>query len=1265
MRVVLFFMSIFFVIWTSAQVAIAKVDLAPSKSYRVLPGHVIVKFKPNESVGKFSLQKAQGAPRIQQKMAAFSVQQIEAVFPEAQTPIDASQAELSRIFELRFSDAFEPDFVAQSFASAPEVQYAEPVYLIPYHAIPNDPRFPEQEHLPQIFAPQAWDVTKGSASVIIAVVDTGVDWDHPDLAANIWVNTKERLDGIDNDNNGYIDDIRGWDFVDNATSPAVGEDANTPDNNPMDFDGHGTYVAGLAAGVTNNAVGIGSVGWNCKIMPLRVGWRQSNGEGVGRSDWMAKAFIYAADNGASVINLSYGSSEVVGDAARYAYNKGALVVTSSGNDNTSSTDSFLNTLPFVINVAALSDKDKKANYSSFGPWVTVSAPGGDIFSVNPAGLLTTSFNNTYARVRGTSFAAPLVAGLAGLLKAQNPQARPGDILIQIVETADHIDALNPGYEGRLGSGRINAFRAVTEKVVAEPRLSILQVIIDDQTTGNNNGRLESGETAFLKIKLANDWADASNVNAILQSQDEAVQVIRANSSYNTIPGIASLGSNFATNETAPFEVVVSSDALPHQIEFQLQVSTPTGYSKALDFQVALAPFILLVDDDNGIDVDKYYRAAFDSLKLTYNVWDRHRQGPVSGAVLQNYPLVIWLCEWEFPSLNADDRTAIASYLSAGGNLFLSGQDIGWDLNATDSDINEYYESGGQSKTFFESYLHSRYLLDDSNYSTLSGVPGDPIGDGLQFTVFQPGRQLENQYPDELTPVNGGVSIFNYPNGNSGAVRYSGSYRMVYFGFGGYEGIVQETIRLQVLRRLMEWFSGISVTVDVPKDTENTTQPQSITAHVVSGRHPLSNVNLYWKIQGNTSFRKVPMAAIATDQYQGFIPPQTVGTVTFVVLAKTQNGFFNVIEEYSFFIGADQEPPVLSQPTRIPSQLANKGPFTVAINATDNQEVDPSSGLVHFYSEQGLPDSSALQLVDGIFKGAIDHKFAFSDSVFYYFSVADQSLKRNRGTSELFSFMVGRDDFESDLSAWITADGSGWTLDNIAAEGLKSLRWNPLKYQPGTATIITMTNLLDFSDLKQAILHFKFFHILRSEDYAVLELSRDQGQHWDEISPRYTGTAVKSQTDRFFDAYLSLADFVGAGNENIKLRLRVSLGEGNPLPGSGFYLDQLEISSFTKAKMPAEVMVPQDFSLTQNYPNPFNSSTSIVFAVPVQTEVSLRIYNMHGQLIRSLMNREYNAGIHAVAWDGKGDDGVAVPSGIYFYTLKAANFTNSKKMLLIK
>jgi len=280
-----------------------------------------------------------------------------------------------------------------------------------------------------IDAPEAWDIETGSSDIVIAVVDSGIDYKHEDLTENIWNNTDEiPNNGIDDDNNGYIDDFRGWNF-------------NGDDNDPMPYryNQHGTMCAGVIGAIGNNGVGIAGVCWDCSLMPVKCFENDFS-----YSDILADGIIYAADNGADIISMSWGSyeeSQLIKDAIEYAYSKGCVLVSAAGNENTRE-KSYPAAFENVISVAATDKNDKKASFSNWGSWIDVAAPGLDIY--------TTERNNQYRCFSGTSAACPHVAGVAGLLLSKDRSLTQENILTIIKSGAD--EGRKGISEGKIGYG---------------------------------------------------------------------------------------------------------------------------------------------------------------------------------------------------------------------------------------------------------------------------------------------------------------------------------------------------------------------------------------------------------------------------------------------------------------------------------------------------------------------------------------------------------------------------------------------------------------------------------------------------------------------------------------------------------------------------------------------------------------------------------------------------------------------------------------------
>ena len=798
------------------------------------PGTVIVKMKSETQ----SLRKYRMTSELQSLQSKYSVHTTERMI-KATNAKSIGREELDRIFIFKTDNATDILSLARKIAQEPTVEYAEPNYILESHSVPNDPLFNQIYPLGIVHADTAWSIQKGDSTVIIGIIDTGVDWDHPDLASSIWNNTKEIPDNnIDDDNNGYIDDIRGWDFLENGVGADPGEDSTTQDNNPMDFQGHGTHVAGIAAGSTNNGIGIASLSWGCKIMPLRIGWRTKIGpggepaSGVGYSADMAKAFIYAADNGASICNLSYGTTNAVLDGGLYAFRNGVVIVNAAGNSNTDEA-ALLGSQGWALSVAATNSDDKKTWYSSFNNSVDVSAPGGDSQTGNSLKFLSTIVNpspfygnNLYTSFEGTSMASPFVASLAGLIKSQHKNWSPAQVMFQIVETADSIDAKNPSYANKLGSGRINALRALTETVVPKPKLKFVTVTVDDKIGGNGNGLLNPGESANINCIIRNEWGDAINLTADLSTTNQDISITKNTASYGLLYGISNVDSSQHGGLDGGFTINVNANALPQIISFTITLTSTNGYLIQLPFSLKIGARLLIVDDDDGAtNVEQYYFNALNRLGIIYDVWDRAAQGSLPVDNLQKYKAVIWLCEWAFPALDSSDRNVLATYLDGGGNLFLSGQDIGWDL--ADSAGTEFLSSNGASKVFYEKYLKAKYISDNAENNFLSGIAENSISDNVTLVRDQPGRTSGEQFPDVIDTINGSKYCFLYNGGSyvgkGGAVTYSKEYKLVHFSFGGFESITDSTKRNTVMERVIKFLAPDLIVSNIT-DKSQTQQP---------------------------------------------------------------------------------------------------------------------------------------------------------------------------------------------------------------------------------------------------------------------------------------------------------------------------------------------------------------------------------------------------------------------------------------------------------
>ena len=350
-----------------------------------------------------------------------------------------------------------------SLQSDEAIEIAEVNTIGQYLGIPNDTQYAQQWHLPQIMMPDAWDIQTGDPNVIVGVLDSGTNFNHPDLGPgadayeNIWLNPEEDPwsdptnpatgNGIDG-GNGFVDDWKGWDFENNNNDPSSNAD-------------HGSWVAGCISAKTNNGVGVAGVagGWNSQGVSVMIA-------GVGSSfpigAILDDAILYAVDNGARIIQMSLtvGQSAAIDAALQMAYEvDGALNVCATGNDSAASIG-YPSSNSFVMGVGATTQSDQRASFSNFGTNIEIAAPGVDIRS--------TGLGSSYQSVDGTSFAAPITSAVAALLWSQDPSLTNDEVRQILKDTADKVGGYNynwdmtrPGHSRELGYGRVNAFEALS------------------------------------------------------------------------------------------------------------------------------------------------------------------------------------------------------------------------------------------------------------------------------------------------------------------------------------------------------------------------------------------------------------------------------------------------------------------------------------------------------------------------------------------------------------------------------------------------------------------------------------------------------------------------------------------------------------------------------------------------------------------------------------------------------------------------------------
>ncbi|MHC4219904.1 MAG: S8 family serine peptidase, partial [Planctomycetota bacterium] len=413
--------------------------------------------------------------------------------------------------------------------------------------------------------------TRPGEGILVAVIDSGVDASHPDLVENIWVSPGEIPgNGIDDDGNGFVDDVSGWDFAGD-------------DNDPSDPHGHGTHVAGTVAALADNGgVGVAGVGPAARVLPIRG----LDANGSGSASDLAAAVDYAVANGAHITSNSWGgpvSSQLLTAAFAAAEAAGVLNIAAAGNGTIDVSGHTPSNLDSVMAVAAVDHQDVRATFTNFGDGVEISAPGVNVLSLN-----ANAGNNVIARLRpgsvvavhyleigGTSMATPHVSGAAAVLMSAFPAAPAEEIRGRLMGGAQPIDAQNPGSEGALGAGRLDLMGSLS--AVPGPVLRLVDFAV---------ANFQPGEQAQLSVSLRNFWLSASNVTAVLTTEEPELTVDS---------GAVALGDVAAgetvQNDTEPFLVSLDPDAGFGSFAFTLEIQADGGLSETFQLS-ANASFMI-------------------------------------------------------------------------------------------------------------------------------------------------------------------------------------------------------------------------------------------------------------------------------------------------------------------------------------------------------------------------------------------------------------------------------------------------------------------------------------------------------------------------------------------------------------------------------------------------------------------------------------------------------------------------------------------------
>ncbi len=762
-----------------------------------MAGQLVIQLAPSQR-GLVQLSKSEGVvlfgvPALDRLSRTWHVNEAEPLMRKPHpTDIDRKYGlDLQYVVQFDVDQDVAP--VMAEYQSLAEVELVCPNGVMRFDEAPNDPLYPSQWHWQNLNAVAAWGIAKGDSSVLNVPLDDGLDLDHPDIKANLWINSAEDinhngvfdtlwypdgdLNGVDEDGNGFYDDVVGYDFVGGDAIPQC-----------EGTDDHGTHCWGVSNAVTNNGVGVAGATWNSRTISVRCG--SSGGVNIGAA---IQAINYLTNLNIWSISMSFGSNQFyqpMANACQAAWDYGAVPFGSAGNEYERG-QRYPGCYDGVENVAASNSGDLKADFSNWGPWVDVTAPGVGIYSTVPR-------PTNYATMDGTSMACPLAAGVISWIKCWNPTLTNQDALDMMHAACDTMpDSLFR--IGELGAGRISLGNVVLPRYFCDLKLQSWRF---NDISGNNNGRPDPGETVALVVTYYNTlgWQDATGVTATLACSDTNVQITKGTAGF---PDIAAGGTGNCSADS--FVINVPTSIPPQYLTFKvLTHATPEPAYPLTYFQVKCGePRLLIVDDDEGSDFEKYYTAACDSNYVLYDTYSVQASGSPSSDTLRHYPVVAWFTgNATTNTLTATDRTNLTSYLDNGGNLFIAGQNIAQDISA---------------EPFLNDYLHASFVEDSAGKIYMIGVPGDPITssnptDADTMVLGGAGGANNSKSADGIRPTGGAVGSATYKDYADttvqAVIRYDGAYKVVFFSCA-FEAIDHSVSRyLQkwtLMQRILAWF----------------------------------------------------------------------------------------------------------------------------------------------------------------------------------------------------------------------------------------------------------------------------------------------------------------------------------------------------------------------------------------------------------------------------------------------------------------------------
>ncbi len=1235
-----------------------------------VPGELIVQFKvPSGKIANYGMQAGKvvtGIESLDALAASYGVAEMEPLFKGAKpTMVKGRTFDLSRYFVVRFDPAKNLDEVMAAYQKNRNVISVEKNGIHTMYATPNDGYFSYQWHLTQandhdVDAPEAWDVQTGSTSIILAILDSGTRYYHPDLGGvnaspanpgasrgNMWINTTELngSSGVDDDGNGYVDDWIGWDFIDGVSNCWTGEDCNTEDNDPRDFNGHGTHTAGIVGMITNDGYGMAGIagGWGngsqavygngVKVMPLRMGYSYDylgQEYGVVQMDAAASAFYYAANNGARIASCSWGSSNSggIGAAVDYFIANDGLVFVAAGNDGSQTAD-YLNGRGDCISVAATDQNDAAASFTTYGTWVDICAPGVGIYATyhdhnDPN-------TNYWAALDGTSMACPLAAGVGALIWSQNPGWSASQVETQLYNSSDDIDAyLQSTHIGKMGAGRVNAYNAVNTGGGSAP----VADFSGSPTSGD--APLSVSFTDFSSNSPTSwswDFGDGGSSNAQNPSHTYnaagtyTVSLTATNaygSDTETKTGYITVTTPTGNYANLPYSTGFESGSLDqywttqsNNSEGRILITTansPRGsYHMTMDdnyngglYAQNEAWLYLDLSGHSAVDLSFYWKEFSDEDHTQDGVYFSDDGG---ASFTKVYNLTGGTSTYQQIVLDVD-QLASSNGLNLTGTFVVKFQQYDNYAITTDGmafdDVEVYSTASPPTADFSGSPTSGDAPLSVQFTDLSSGTPTSwswDFGDGGSSTAQNPSHTYNSAgtYTVSLTATNAYGSDTETKTGYITVTEPStGDYASLPYSTGFETGSLDQYWTTQ-----SDNSEGriLVTSANSPRGAYHLTMDDNYNGGAYAQNEAWLHVDLAGETNVDLTFWWKEFAD--EDHTQDGVFFSDDGGATFTKV-------------YSLVGGSSTYQQIALDVDALASSngLTLSSTFVIKFQQYDNYGISTDGMAFDDVSVTAAADPyAALSYSTGFETGAFDNHWET-------YSTGDGRVQLVTAYSPRGSYHMTMDDPTS--GGYTTNEA--WLLLNLSGHSQVDLTfyWK------------------EFAD--------------ESHSTDGVYLSDNGGASFVKVYNLTGGTSTYQQIALDIDALASSNGLTLSSTFVVKFQQY----DNYPITTDGMAFDDIVVTGNGTSVAKNDGTLPDEFALLQNFPNPFNPATTISFALPEASDVELIIYNIAGQEVTRLINGHFEAGVHSIEWDAS-----AKASGIYFYRLRAGDFVESKKMVLLK